>query len=453
MTPCFPSWRGMGLLLVWAAVQSASAEGLTEAFDAARAHDPKFRSALREFEGSQEARVQGRAGLLPDLSFNASQSKVQLDRKIGATQDQLSYQSESRVLQLRQPLLNLDAAARSRQGEAQSLFGESLFATRKRELILRMLEAYSNVLLAQEQLALAQAQAATLGQQVASSQRMLALGEGTRTDVFEARSGYEVAQAQIVEAENGLANLSAELAAIIGPRLKPVPRRLGRELPLFTLKPATLAEWEALALQQNSDIEARRLALDITREEVSRVQAGHLPRMDLVAAISRSASESVNTINQNLAQRSLGVQLNVPLFSGGRISSQVRQALATQGKAEADLDDAIQTVLLDLRKQFNAVQSGALRVRALEKAFETTQLQIEATKRSVQGGVRVPLDVLNAEQQSYLVARDLAQGRLQYLQAWLRLRAAAGLLSPQDLGDVEGHLQSSGAPAAMFTAE
>ncbi len=445
-------WFACGMAAALAG-QPAFAEGLQDAYEAARGHDPKFRAALREFEGSQEARIQGRAGLLPEVSLSASVARNQLDRTIGAMQENLDYKSDSKTLQLRQPLLNFDATARFRQGEAQSLYGEAVFASRKRELILRMLESYSNVLLAQEQVALAEAQAATFTAQVRGSERLLALGEGTRTDVFEARSGYEVALAQIVEAKNSLDNVTAELAAIIGPRLKPVSRSLARELPLIALEPATLAEWEAIATERSSDIELRRQALEVARQEVARAEAGHMPRIDLVASVNRSDSETINTINQQNAQRSLGVQLNFPLFSGGRVSSQVRQAVAAQGRAEAEVDDATQTVLGDVRKQFNAVRSGALRVRALEKALETTQLQVEATKKSVEGGVRVALDVLNAEQQRYLVARDLAQARFLYLLSWLRLRSAAGLLDSQDLTNVESHFMASGQATQIFTAQ
>jgi outer membrane protein, protease secretion system len=451
--------KGPGALKWWFACglavagQLVCAEGLQDAYEAARGHDPKFRAALREFEGSQEARIQGRAGLLPDIFLSGSVARNELDRTIGRTTENLDYRSDSKTLQLRQPLLNFDATARYRQGEAQSLYGEAVFASRKRELILRMLESYSNVLLSQEQVALAEAQAATFSAQVQASERLLALGEGTKTEVFEARSGYEVALAQIVEARNSLDNVTTELAAIIGPRLKPVPRRLAKELPLVALEPGTLAEWEAIATERSSDIELRRQALDVARQEVARTEAGHLPRIDLVASVNRSDSETINTINQQNAQRSVGLQFSLPLFSGGRVSSQVRQALAAQGRAEAELDDATQTVLGDVRKQFNAVRSGALRVRALEKALETTQLQVEATKKSVEGGVRVALDVLNAEQQRYLVARDLAQARFLYLLSWLRLRSAAGLLDAPDLANVESHFMASGQATQIFTAQ
>lgn len=448
-----PTWRAVFLATTVQLVSlQAHALGLQDAYLAARGHDPKFRAAQKDLEASAESRAIGQSYLLPEISLGASRGRNLLDRTVGTRSDTLNYDSSSTALQLRQPLYNRESAARYRQGQVQARYGEVQFAIRNNELILRMLEAYTNLLLAYEQVSLAEAQANAYGEQLRSSERLFARGEGTQTEVLEARASRELALAQIIEARGGVDNAAAILGGIIGPELKAAPRRLGRQFDFVKLESDGLVKWQATALERSGDIELRRQVVENAREQLAIAQAGQYPRLDLTASISRSESESVNTINQTNAQKSIGVQLNLPIYSGGRTSAQVRQSEATLGRAEAELADIIQEVSVELRRQFNALQGGALRIEALGKALDSATQLIEATRKSVLGGVRVTLDVLNAEQRKYTVERDLAQARFTYLQAWLRLRSAAGLLQPDDLVEIEGYLSNTGTAAPMFSS-
>lgn len=446
------SWLAILLAIgVSTTPHEAHALGLQEAYLAARSHDPKFRAAQKDLEATAESRAIGRSYLLPELSFNASRGRSALDRTIGPNSDSLNYDTSTAALQLRQPVFNLESSARSRQGQIQARYGEAQFAIRSNELILRMLEAYTNLLLANEQVNLAESQANTYSEQLRSSERQFKLGEGTVTDVLEARSLHELALAQIIEVRGSVDNAAAILSGIIGPELKPSQRRLARQLSFVKLEPNALEKWQAIALERSSDIELRRLAVENAREQLAIAEAGQYPRLDLTASIGRSESESINTINQTNAQKSIGLQFNLPLYAGGRVSAQSRQNAAALGRAEAELADVTQDVSVELRRQYNALEGGALRIEALGKALDSATLLIEATRKSVRGGVRVTLDVLNAEQRRYTVARDLAQARFVYLQAWLKLRSAAGLLQPADLNEIEGYLNTEGTAAPMFS--
>lgn len=445
------SLLAVSLAVLTATLHHAHAFGLQDAYQAARGHDPKFRAAQKDLEASVESRIIGRSYLLPEVNFGASRGRNLLDRTFGSNSDTLNYDSSSTVLQLRQPLFNRESAARYRQGQVQARYGEVQFAIRNNELILRMLEAYTNLLLSYEQLNLAEAQANAYAEQLRSSERAFKLGEGTQTEVLEARASRELALAQIIEARGGIDNASAILGSIIGPELKATPRRLGRQFDFVKLEPDGLEKWQAIALERSSDIELRRQVVENAREQLAIAEAGQYPRLDLTASISRSESESINTINQTNAQKSIGVQLNFPLYAGGRTSAQTRQNEAALGRAEAELADITQEVSVELRRQFNALQGGAQRIDALGKALDSATLLIEATRKSVLGGVRVTLDVLNAEQRKYTVERDLAQARFTYLQAWLRLRSAAGLLRPDDLIEMEGYLSVGSNSTPMFS--
>ncbi|WP_295849943.1 TolC family outer membrane protein [uncultured Xylophilus sp.] len=437
-------------------VAPAPVFGIEEAFTAALAFDPKFRSAQRDFEASREYRIQGRSLLLPSVAFIAARGRNLLDQRsqvqtpVGPRTDtrRLLYNSASNVLQLRQPLINFDALARYRQAELQSLYGEVVLSARSQDLILRLSEAYTTVLLAQDQVRLARAQVEALSEQYAASEKLLTRGEGTRTDVLESRSGLQLAQAQVIEAEAALQNAMATLSGIVGPSMTRMPTVDLAGFEPIELKLAELGEWEAAAQRLSVDIAARRLQVEIAKQDLKRAEAGHLPQLDLQASISKNSSDSVNTVLSDNYQRSIGVQLTVPLYQGGLVSSQVRQQVANVGKAEADLDDATQNVLVELRKQFNILQSGAKRIEALESAAASAQLQIEATRKSVAGGVRINLDVLRAQQQASSVARDLSNARFTYLLAWLRLRSSTGLLSPEDLGEVAAQLRQTTTAAA-----
>lgn len=456
MMLCFVSRQSVlalslsGLAALW--LPAAYALGLQDAYQAALGHDPKFRAAQKDLEASAESRAIGRSYLLPEVTFGASRGRNALDRTVGRTSDSLNYDSSSAALQLRQPLFNREFAARYRQGEVQARYGEVQFAIRNNELILRMLEAYTNLLLTYEQVNLAEAQASAYAEQLRSSERAFKLGEGTQTDVLEARASHQLALAQIIEARGGLDNAASILSGIIGPDLKAAPRHLGRQFDFVKLDPDSLDKWQVTALDRSSEIELRRQVVRNASEQLAIATAAQYPRLDLTASISRSESDSINTINQTNAQKSIGLQLNVPLYSGGRTSAQVRQSEATLGRAEAELADITQEIEVELRRQFNALQGGAQRIDALGKALDSATLLIEATRKSVLGGVRVTLDVLNAEQRKYTVERDLAQARFTYLQAWLRLRSAAGLLQPDDLAAMEGYLSpGSGAYMPMFS--
>lgn len=433
---------------------------LTQALDAARGHDAKYRSALHDRDASREARIQGRAGLLPDLSLVGSAYRNHLDREYAnpnysptardpanreeKIQTSQTYDSNSVTLQMRQPLFNKDAMAMARRGDAQARLGEKLFAVRSDELVLRLVEAYSKVLLAQEQLRLAEAQVSAMQEEAEASDRLFARGEGTRTDVLESQSGLELAQALRIESANAHADALAGLRAVVGPALSlETIRRLetGR-FEFQPLTPETLAEWQSMAAQGNAQIAANQIAVELAREDLARADAGHWPRVDLIGTLNRSRSDSINTLGQKNEQAAIGVQVQVPLYSGGRVNSMQRQSIANVAKAEADLDEVTRNANLQLQTAFTALYSGARRIAALQKAWEAGTAQVEATRKSVEGGVRIRLDVLRAQQQVSQTARDLAKARFDHALAWLKLRSLAGQLHEEDLADVQRKLEA-----------
>jgi protease secretion system outer membrane protein len=416
---------------------AAHAYGLLQAYQDALINDAGFRSAKFENDAGVQNKILGRSGLLPNVSANYTQNKnkAEFTRQDALGRDNVTrpdFSSNSASLTVRQPLLALDGLARFKQGIAQSQSSEALLASRHHELIVRLVATYVDLLFAADQLTLAVAQRDILAEQKRVNERLLAKGEGTRTDVLETQARLDIAEAQVVDARDAQGTARDALSAMVG-RSVGIVDGLGGEFRPMPMEPAEFDGWKALAVMNNQELQAQTFAVEVARQEMKRNRAGHFPRIDLVASYSNSASESISTVNQDSVVRSIGFQINIPLYSGGSVTASTDQATANFLRSKSDYDGRADRVLTDLRKQYNLAVSSVARLEALGKAVESARLLITATQQSIKGGVRINLDLLNSRAQFYAAQRDQAQARYNYLQAYIRLRAAAGLLSSADL--------------------
>lgn len=427
---------------------SAAALGLIEAYDAALRNDPTFQAARFENEAGQQNRAMGRAGLLPQISASYYGAKNDSDitylkyangKDVTIPRD---YDSRAASLSLRQTVFNLEAIARYRQGAAQADYSDAVFAGKSEDLILRLVSSYADAQFADDQLRLVTAQRDAYVEQMKVNKRLFDLGEGTRTDMLETQAKAELAEAQVIEAQDNLTTARNTLAGIVGMEVKNLDALSPHFRPL-SLQPAKLDEWQTMALEKNAELVAQRHAVEAARLEVHKQRSGHAPKLDLVASYSDNKSESLSTYNQVTEQRAIGLQLSVPLYSGGHTSAATAQAVANHSRAKAELDAKTSQVRVELRKQHGLVTSSLSKIDALNKAVDAAQLLITATKKSIQGGVRINLDLLNAQQQLYTARRDLAQARYTYLLSYLKLRNAAGVLNHEDLQKVAGHFIAS----------
>lgn len=431
---------GLAALLT---LPSAWGMGLLPAYEAALVNDPTYRAALRENEAGQQARVLGRAALLPVISASYSRNRNFSDITTSTPgfperNEERYYNSQSAVLQLRQPLIHHEGKARHRQGIAQTQASDAQFRARSQEVIVRLLGLYAPAQYAEDQLALATAQRDAFAEQGKSNERLFKRGEGTRTDVLETQAKLDLAEAQLLEARDNLQNAREALAAMVGRRITALDP-LSEQFRVRPMEPANIDTWQELALNNNAEISAQRYAVEIAREEIQKNQAGHSPRLDLIASVAKNESDTINTLNQSANTRSIGVQLSIPLYSGGAVTAATTQAVANFEKARANLDGQTSLVLVELRKQYNLTFSSTARIDAARKALESATVLVEATQKSVQGGQRTNVDVLNARQQVFEARRELALQRYNYLLGYLRLRYAAGVLSVSDLRDVAGY--------------
>lgn len=428
-------------------VAQAAPMNLLQAYQAALQNDPTYRSAIYDNQAGQEARIMGRSYLLPKLSGRYATSKNQADitqsgkNALGQPVTQTThpdYNSVNAGVTLRQPLVNFEALALYNQGVAKTNYSDAQFAGRSQDLMLRLVAAYSDTQYSEDQLTLAVAQRDAYREQMRVNERLFKQGEGTKTDMLETEARANLADAQVLEAQDNVTVARNTLAGIVGMEVTELAP-LNQDFRLLPLQPSTFQEWRDLAMSRNAEIVALGYAVEIAREEINRQRAGHAPSMDLVGSYSKQKSSTTNTLNQDDKVRSIGVEVNIPLFSGGYTSAAARQAVANHEKARSDLDVKINQISVELRKQFSLMQSAGPRINALVKSAESASLLIEATQQSIKGGVRINLDLLNAQQQLYTSRRDLALARYNYLLAFLRMRSAAGTLNQQDLGDIAGY--------------
>jgi len=411
---------------------NASAVTLMQAYEAALKNDPAYRAAMHQADAGRENRILGRSNLLPNVSGAYNGSKNNTTQEIANREIPQRYISRSATVQVRQPLFSMDAWARYKQGVAQSASAEAVFESQSQEVIVRVVQAYVEVLFKEEQVRLAQAERDVLAEQRKVNDLLFKKGEGTRTDALETQARLDLAEAQLLDAQDSLVAVRDELANVIGQdpgelsRLRPGLRVDARDLLDFE-------EWKKTALDRNPDIRAMSQNVESARQEINKQRAGHIPRVDLVGTYGKTASDSLTTIDQDNKIRSIGFQMNIPIFSGGATSASTRQAAASHEKVRADREAQIDKTLLELRRNFNQVTSSVPRIEALEKAVESARLLITATEQSIKGGVRINLDLLTAQRQLYTAQRDLAQARYGYMLSSLRLRAAAGTLGAEDL--------------------
>ncbi len=442
----------------------AHAFGLMDAFMAARQFDPQYRAAWQTREaGLQEERI-ARAQLLPQAALTYGYNRNWLNQNVenpntGQTQENSNNNYPSYVgrIEVRQPVVNFQGWAGLRQGQALSRAAEVEFDGRHQELMLRLYETYSGALLARDQLSIARAQADALNEQMRSNDLMFKAGEGTRTDMIETRSRFDVARAQVIAAEDQLGAAVRALVAITGPGQLTSIDQLDQLVPKFSPSPAQLEsveKWVQLARGSNAQVAAGRFNVQAADASVDRSRAGHYPTVNLVASHQRDEADSVSTINQRNRNNMIGVQVSVPIFSGGSVSAQTSQAVANYERAQAELDATSSQVEVELRRQYALVQSNAAKIQALESAVESATLLVEATQKSVAGGMRVNLDVLNAEERLFTARRDLAQARYEYLDAYMQLRFYAGVLTVDDLETVARYFAPPGtvAPDSAYSS-
>jgi outer membrane protein len=413
----------------------AQAQSLVELYQSARGFDANYQSARLQYDANLARADQAKAGILPTAGISAGASRSGFENTNPSTNRSFSNQNAS--LSASQPLYRPANWATYEQGLKQVDLARALLDTAEQDLLVRLSQAYFDVLAAQDTLAFVRAQKAAVAEQLASAKRNFEVGTSTITDTREAQARFDLVTAQEISAENDLRVRKLALDTLVG-QTDAQPRGLLVPLNLPSVVPADANAWVDQSLLVHPAIRQAQSNFDIAELEVNKAEAGHKPTVDLNASynVARNPAGTATTLQPFGFQTNtsnIGVLVNVPLFAGFATQNRVRETLSLRDKAQTDLEGTRRSVAQNTRSAYFGVQSGLGQVKALEAAELSSQSALDANKLGYQVGVRINIDVLNSQSQLFQTKRDLAQARYNVLLGGLRLRQANGTLTPEDL--------------------
>ena len=427
--------RAVGVAVAVAASLMAAGAGaadLEQVYRDALTYDATLAGARASLEAGREKLPQGRAGLLPSVNLTGNSNWNEADyRTTGRSQ---GYNSNGWQVQLTQPLFRWQNWVQYKQGEMQVALSEAQYQLARQDLTLRAAQGYFDVLVAQDVLAAATALHEANTQQLALARKSFEVGTVTITDVHEAQSRADLSSAQTIAAESDLAVKRHALLVLTGKEPDAL-KGLRKGVALSRPEPADIQSWVASAETGNYAVQAAQIGREISDREVERNRAGHLPTVDLVASHGNttSANAFAGFAKTDLDTTVVGVQLALPLFQGGVVNSRVREAAALRDKARFDLDNARRTAAQNARQAYLGVSSGLAQVKAFEAAQVSSRSALDANKLGYEVGVRINIDVLNAQSQLFDTLQKLSKARYDTLLAQLKLKAAAGTLGDDDI--------------------
>ena len=428
---------------------------LVTVYQEAAANNADIAAARADYQALSEVVPQVRAGLLPNLSAgaNLSDSRTQVDSPANtASRSGMVYQAN-----LSQPLFRADRWFQLQAAEASNEQAALQLSASEQNLILQSAEAYFAVLRAQDNLASTKAEEAAFKRQLDQANERFDVGLSDKTDVLEAQAGFDtaranriIAQRQVEDAFQALTTLTnREFAALEG---------IEHSLPILAPTPNDAKAWVDTAAAQNLNLQASNYAVDAAEETLRQRKSGHAPTLDAVASYQKGDNDSLDFSNRNGApgysgdveQRSIGLQLNIPLYSGGLTSSQVRESFQRLNQSEQLRESLRRQVVQNTRNLHRALNTDVETVQARKQSIISNQSALEATEIGYQVGTRNIVDVLDAQRELYSAVRNYNNARYDYILNNLRLKQAAGTLSPDDLAALEQYLKSDYNPDEDF---
>lgn len=423
-----------GIAVLFCATAPGYGEDLLGIYDLALKDDPKLQQAEASYKAEVEVKPQSRALLLPDFSFSASttdndQSRQYSNALFSGTG---TFNSHGYSFILTQPIYHHDYFVQYQQAGVRVQESSEQLTAARQDLIVRVAQAYFNVLAAEDVLEFAQSERKANEQQLEQTKQQFKVGLIAITDVHEAQASYDLSRAQEIQAQNQLANAREALRAITGTsheNLQP----LGEKVPLVIPPPKDIEAWTKTALDSNALLQASRHAAVVAQQQVELQRAGHYPTVDLVVNSSDSKSGGGSLGSSDVNSTSVGLQLNLPIFQGGLVSSKTREAYDRFVQAQQALEEQRRTTIDQTRESYLGVTSNISLVNAYSQAIVSNTSRLEATEAGLEVGTRTTVDVLNARSDLFAARRDYAQARYNYILSTLQLKQAAGTLSQADL--------------------
>ena len=434
---CLP----LSLAVALSAVPARAAD-LLQIYRDALANDATYASARAARDAGLESLPQGLAQILPTVNATAftQDNRNNISFRGAAPDSQRQGNSNGFTVTLTQPLFNWQNIQAYKEAGFKAAQAEATFGQATQDLIVRVAQAYFDVLASQDSLAFIQGQKVAISEQLAQAKRNFEVGTATITDTHEAQARFDLATSQEIAAQSDLEIKKRTLQQIVGKfpeRLEPLKPNIDLNPP----KPNSMEDWATAAASQGYPVRAQEATLEIAVREIERTRAGHLPTLNIVGSTGSSSSSiststSINNNASDATSSAISLQLAIPLYAGGNVSSLVRQAVANREKAQQDLEGARRTAALSARQSYVGVTNGMAQVKALEAALVSSRSALDSNKLGYEVGVRINIDVLNAQQQVFSTLRDLSRARYDTILNGLRLKAASGTLGEADVEEV-----------------
>ncbi len=443
----------VGLFLTAFTINCSSAfanntAGLIEIYELALQSDPQISAAKYGRDAGLEKSEQGLSLLLPQANFSAGlkYARTETDPSNNPTKngiDKNTSDSRNFGLQLIQPLFNASSSTSYKQSKIVANQAELQYKTAEQDLILRVAQAYFDVLSAQENLAVNQAETRAFAESLARANLTFKVGTATKTDKLEAQARYDLARASELSAENLLAIAKQTLSSITGTTTEKL-KSLMKNVKLDSINPTQMDEWVELALANNYQLKLSQASLDIAKKEMTKLKDDRLPTINFIALASNnkqyiSFTDSDSTTNS----LSIGLELSLPLYTGGLMSSRIREAEHLRSQQKELQTNSQRQVLLQTQQAYLTVINGFQQIDALKQALISSDSALQATKKGLEVGVRTNLDVLDSQQQYFSTERDYRIAKFNYLLQVLKLKAAAGILSAEDIQSLNALLENA----------
>ena len=429
----------LALALTAAFVLPAQAQSLVELYDAARGFDASYQSARSLYEANLFKAEQAKAGLLPsaNLAMGVNRSNIDSDNETF----ERSYGNQNAILSASKPLYRPANTAAAEQGKKSVGVAQAQLLAADQDLIVRVSQAYFDVLTADDNLNFVKAQKSAVSEQLASAKRNFEVGTATITDTREAQARFDLVLAQEIASENDLRVKKLALDQLTG-KTGAEPKPLAVPVVIAPVTPADVSTWVTQSEAMSPAVRQAQLGLEVAQLETQKAQAGNKPTLDLTGSynITQNDGSSISPLDYRSHGGQIGLNFNLPLFAGYAIQNRIKETLSLEDKARSDLDAAMRGVAQATRTAYFGVESGLGQVKALEAAEASSQSALDATQLGYQVGVRINIDVLNAQTALFDTKAKLAKARYDVLLGGLKLRQANGSLKADDLNAVNALL-------------
>lgn len=420
------------LLMPVTLVQGAD---LMQLYEMALERDPVLRAARSSRDAVTENRAQAIADMLPNISLGAEVERTWQNRP---NPDQ-TYNSSAVNLSLSQPVMRFDQWINLDKTKYQISQADAEYSFQELDLIVRVAQAYFQILGAQDNLSFARAELRAIARQLDQAKQRFDVGLIAITDVHEVQAAYDQAKANEIDAINQLDSVWEGLRVIVADYGDPSINSLRARIPMSKPNPASIEEWINTALEQNPQLKAATNAVSTARKDIELQRTGHLPSLGLTANLTNAETDS--RTGMDMDSSSIGLQLSMPIYAGGGVSSRTRQARHRFQTSTEELERVRRSVRRDVSDFYRGVLSSISQIEALESATRSAQSALEATQAGFDVGTRTMVDVLTVQRNLYNARRNYAKARYDYILNGLRLKQAAGVLGVEDLRMVNSLLQ------------